>query len=140
MKRVIAALALSLFMVGCNSGLDREKLKDDVMAVHDALMPKWGQLKKLKKQVLEKASSLEEVDRANSEVAELRDLALDLEAAYELMSTWMKDWGVNAKPYETAGDASDEASQKFFQSEQERVDKMEAPIMAAYDAAKEALK
>jgi hypothetical protein len=51
----------------------------------------------------------------------------------------MKDWGVNAKPYETGGTASDESAKKFFESEQARVNKMEKQLMKAFEAAKAVL-
>lgn len=138
MKKLLAILSLALCMIACVGGPDREALREQVMAVHDEVMPKWGKLKPMKKQILEKAAKLETADSTDVQIAELRDIAIDLDAAYEVMSTWMRDWQKNAKPYES-GEASNEETLAFFKSEQERVDKMKEQILKASAAAEAAL-
>lgn len=138
MKKLLAILSLALCMIACVGGPDREALREQVMAVHDEVMPKWGKLKPMKKQILEKAAKLETADSTDVQIAELRDIAIDLDAAYEVMSTWMRDWQKNAKLYES-GEASNEETLAFFKSEQERVDKMKEQILKASAAAEAAL-
>lgn len=138
MKKLLVILSLALCTTACGSGPDREALREQVMAVHDEVMPKWGKLKPMKKQILEKAAKLEAADSTDVKVAELRDIAIDLDAAYEVMSTWMRDWQKNAKPYEN-GEVGNEETLAFFKSEQERVDKMKEQILKASAAAEAAL-
>ncbi|MCE7992218.1 MAG: hypothetical protein HEP71_09570 [Roseivirga sp.] len=138
MKKLLAILSLALFLMACGDGLDREALREKVMAVHDEVMPKWGRLKLMKKQILDKAAELEAADSTDSKIAELRDIAIDLDAAHEVMSTWMRDWQKNAKTYES-GEAGKEETLAFFKSEQERVDKMKEQILKASAAAEAAL-
>lgn len=139
MKKLLAILSLAFLMMACGDGVDRETLRNQVMDVHDEMMGPWSKLKLVKKQVLEKASELEATDNADPKVAELRGIALELEAAYGVMSTWMSDWGKNAKPYES-GEAGKEETLAFFKSEQERVDKMKEQILNAMASAEAALK
>lgn len=139
MKKWLAILSVGLFMMACGDGVDREALRKQVMDVHDEVMPQWGGLGKLKSQVLKKAADLEATDSTNIGVKELRDIAVDLDAAYQVMSVWMQDWQKNAKPYES-GEAGREETLAFFKSEQERVDKMKKQIQSAVAAAEAALK
>lgn len=140
MKNVLTVLILSFLIAGCDKGVDREALKEEVMAVHDAVMPQWAGIGKLKKEVLAEAAALEAADSTGTRITELRDIATALEEAYEVMSVWMQDWSKNAKPYETGGSAGEEETIAFYKAEQERVDKMEKQIVDAVKAAEAALK
>ena len=140
MKKLLAILTLGLLVMACDDGVDREALRKQVMDVHDEMMGPWGKLKLVKKQVLDKATELETADNTDPKVAELRDIAIDLEAAYGVMSTWMQDWQKNAKPYESGGEAGEEETLAFFKSEQGRVDKMKEQILNAMTSAETALK
>lgn len=139
MKKWLVVLSLGLLMMACGDGVDHEALRKQVMDVHDEVMPQWGGLGKLKSQVLKKAADLEAADSTDARVKELRDIAIDLDAAYQVMSVWMQDWQKNAKPYEN-GEAGKEETLAFFKSEQERVDKMKEQIQSAVAAAEAALK
>lgn len=139
MKKWLAILSLGLVLMACGDGVDREALRKQVMDVHDEVMPQWGGIGKLKSQVLKKAADLEAADSTDAKVKELRDIAIDLDAAYKVMSVWMQDWQKNAKPFES-GEAGKEETLAFFKSEQDRVDKMKVQIQSAIAAAEEALK
>ncbi len=139
MKKWLAILSLGLVLMACGDGVDREALRKQVMDVHDEVMPQWGGIGKLKSQVLKKAADLEAADSTDAKIKELRDIAIDLDAAYKVMSVWMQDWQKNAKPFES-GEAGKEETLAFFKSEQDRVDKMKVQIQSAIAAAEEALK
>ena len=97
MKLARISLIFGLFLIfqSCGSGQAEENTKKraEVIAIHDEVMPKMGQLKSLEKSALEKAeelSALENVDSAR--VRELNDLALELDQAYEGMFVWMRQY------------------------------------------------
>lgn len=65
----------------------------EVIAVHDEVMPKMGQLKSLEKKALQRAEELTSADSLHSAQAEeFRNLALELDQAYEAMFVWMRQY------------------------------------------------
>jgi transposase-like protein len=65
----------------------------EVIAVHDEVMPKMGQLKSFEKKALQKAEEFAEMDSVDSvKVQEMKDLALELDQAYESMFVWMRQY------------------------------------------------
>jgi hypothetical protein len=91
MKTLVSALALMVVLVACESGkkqAEEKPLMDQVMEVHDAVMPKMGALMKTKKQLLAKANST--ADSALS--IELKTLAQEIELANESMMDWMRNF------------------------------------------------
>ncbi len=84
---------ICLFSCGPNPVEENQKLRDEVIAVHDEVMPLMGKLKSLEKEALAEIDSisiLEEVDEERIEA--LRSLASDLNQAYEGMFVWMRQY------------------------------------------------
>ncbi|MCL6259494.1 hypothetical protein M3O96_10365 [Aquiflexum sp. TKW24L] len=70
-----------------------ELLKQEVISIHDEVMPKMDELKKLKKDILQKVENLESDSTSNSlEIEKLNKIALDLDAAFEGMFVWMRQF------------------------------------------------
>lgn len=70
-----------------------EILKKEVIEIHDEVMPKMDELKKLKKEILQKAGSLGSDSTSNSiEIEKLNAIALDLDSAFEGMFVWMRQF------------------------------------------------
>ncbi len=134
----IWVLVLMAALVACG-GVDNEALKNKVLDTHDEVMPKMGQVMNLKKQVVAKAAELESADSSNEKITELRDLAGELEAAYQGMMTWMRDWSESSDPY-TKGEVSPSEVTTYYESEQAKVDKVKADINGSIAKAQEALK
>ena len=134
----IWVLVLMAALVACG-GVDNEALKNKVLDTHDEVMPKMGQVMNLKKQVVAKAAELESADSSNEKIAELRDLAGELEAAYQGMMTWMRDWSESSDPY-TKGEVSSSEVTAYYESEQAKVDKVKADINGSIAKAQKALK
>jgi len=122
-------------MVACGSKVDHEAMKDKVLDAHDEVMPKMGQLVKLKKQVLAKAN---ELDSASVEASELKSLATDLENAYQGMMSWMHDWSDKSGPFVNGEAKSDEIT-AFYEAEQKKVDKVKSDINASIAKAEKVL-
>lgn len=64
---------------------------DQVMELHDEVMPKMGDLMKTKKALLAKAAEVE----SDSVAADLKSLAEDIDLANEAMMDWMRNFDPN---------------------------------------------
>jgi hypothetical protein len=95
--RICLIFGLMLIFQSCGSGQVEENAKKraEVIAIHDEVMPKMGQLKSLEKSALglvEELSAMESVDTVR--VQALKDLAVELDQAYEGMFVWMRQYEV----------------------------------------------
>jgi hypothetical protein len=86
-----------LFTSSCSSSSKKqniESLREEVIAIHDEVMPRMGELKTLRKEIAAKANELDQADSIGntSEVNELRDLAIRLDDAFEGMFVWMRQF------------------------------------------------
>ncbi len=144
MKRVTIFLSLILIITACGGPkLDTVALRNEVMDIHDEVMPKMGELRSLKKQVLAKSEELKSSADAQT-VGDLENLAGSLDEAYSGMMTWMNDWSKSEKNFlnkdnglKTGVDPEDAA--KFLSDEKERVSKVRDNINSAIKSAKEVL-
>lgn len=121
----------------CNSEkVDETKLlRDEVIAIHDEVMPLMGELKSFKKEIKIKADSLVEQDStANAEkIYELRSIENQLEEAFEGMFIWMRQ-------YRAPDETIDENEAKAYLTEQKvLVEKVNKDIKEALKAAKQEL-
>ncbi|WP_258103767.1 hypothetical protein [Marinoscillum sp. MHG1-6] len=93
MKNIIAIAILSIALGACSStGEKAEKpLFDQVMDLHDEVMPKMGDLNKAKKALMAKAASAE----TDSAKQSLEMLANNIELANEAMMDWMRNFDPN---------------------------------------------
>ncbi|MEB2781094.1 hypothetical protein U3A58_11880 [Algoriphagus sp. C2-6-M1] len=97
MKRTILFLILTSFLLvnacGPKSPSENEKLREEVIAVHDEVMPKMGKLKSLERQALEKAEELKSQNPMDSTKVEAYEaLGYDLNRAHEAMFEWMHQY------------------------------------------------
>ena len=70
-----------------------EDLKQEVMGVHDKIMPRVGTLMSLKKQLKEKATQIDTAEGASKEKAAAIAIAIkQLEEADEAMMQWMRTY------------------------------------------------
>jgi len=134
MKKIFALFAIALIVVSCG-GFDTEAKIDEVLDIHDEVMPKMGEVMNLKRQVLAKAQ--EESD--STVVNELRALAKELDDASEAMMVWMREWSKNSQPH--VSEESDIAERKlFFEQEIDKVTKVKEDINNSIAAAEAVLK
>ncbi|WP_425635799.1 hypothetical protein ACPUEN_10285 [Algoriphagus yeomjeoni] len=97
MKRTILFLIFSSFLLvkacGPKSPSENEILREEVIAVHDEVMPKMGNLKSLERRALEKVGELEKGSPQDSaKIQEYKALAYDLNHAHEAMFKWMRQY------------------------------------------------
>lgn len=69
-------------------------LKEEVIAIHDEVMPHMGKLKSLQKDLIEKAEQLASQDSLiqADQILVLRNTATELDVAYEGMFVWMRQF------------------------------------------------
>lgn len=97
MKLARICLVFSLVAVVQSCGPNQKELnavrRSEVIAVHDEVMPKMGQLKSFEKKALQKAGELAAMDPVDPEkVQQMKDLAVELDHAYEEMFVWMRQY------------------------------------------------
>ena len=94
---ICIALGLSLIFQSCGNSQveDNKKLREEVIAVHDEVMPKMGQLKSLEKTSLQMAEDLaSSLEPDSAKILALNALAVELDQAYEGMFVWMRQYDV----------------------------------------------
>lgn len=93
--RISLIFNLLIFFQACGptqTDLNRER-RAEVIAVHDEVMPKLGQLKTFEKRAIQKAGELAAMDSVDSDqIKRLEGLAVELNQAYEGMFDWMHQY------------------------------------------------
>ena len=86
---------LFIFFQSCgNKQVEENKAhREQVIAIHDEVMPKMGQLKSMEKAALQKAEELQNSDSPDqAKIEALKNLATQLNQAYEGMFVWMRQY------------------------------------------------
>ena len=109
---------------GANQGLYNE-----VMKVHDEVMPKMGELHKLKRELKKKIE--ETSDLTEEKKKEIEATIAKLDSASDGMMTWMHEF----KP-EADSAAGEEKVREYLENEMERVKKVKEDILVAIEKAK----
>lgn len=113
-KFLFTLLAATVFIVSCNTKPDENKqLQDEVIAVHDEIMPLMSDF--VKNSI--KIDSLLASDKINSEEnkEELVDLKATLDDANEAMNDWMYEFEMEHE------DKSDGEIKKYLENELTRI-------------------
>lgn len=138
MNRLIQFLILGLFLLvnACGPNLveENKKMREQLIAVHDEVMPQIGKLKSLEKkatQKIEEISTQESVD--SLQIENLKALAFDLNQAYEGMFVWMRQ-------YQTEdGDKEPGEVKKYLEEQMVMVTEVNQEIKAVIEKAEKEL-
>jgi lipoprotein NlpI len=102
MKRYFVIIAMMVAVAACTNTQQKVKeeqkaptLMDEVMALHDEVMPKMGKMMKVQKQLNLLADSIATVDLERAGL--LRGLAQNLDDANEAMMDWMRNFNPNVE-------------------------------------------
>ncbi len=129
-RLLFVILILIGFACGPNAKEENQKLRDEVIAIHDEVMPLMGKLKSLEKDansLIEEIEAAETVDSVR--ITDLKALAYDLNQAYDGMFVWMRQ-------YETEdGELSDEEVKSYLDDQMVKVTKVNEDITAALEKA-----
>ena len=133
MKRTIFFLAgvFLLFVASSCAQKKQEALRDELMAIHDDVMPKMGELTTLAgqlKQVIATDSTLTETERTEIESAISR-MAL----AEEGMMDWMATF---RQPEALRGKMEDEAILQYLEAEKQNIQEVSLQIRSGIESGK----
>ncbi len=131
MKTTLSFCLIAILFTFC--GPDQKAIQkarfDEVMAVHDEVMPKMGMIRKLKGALQASADSLITADSLSAEAQEFLGAVAELEAANESMMGWMRSF---AQPEE--GTVHEEVL-KFYEGEMEKVKAVREKMIGAIEKA-----
>ncbi|MEZ4953438.1 MAG: hypothetical protein R2825_07665 [Saprospiraceae bacterium] len=133
LKILTAISLLSIFACQSNdpNHIAQENLKDELMVVHDEVMPKMGEIHKLKKQLkkLSTESSVEE----NGNLEEIKNAIYALEKADDGMMDWMANF---KSPSKLRGEKSHEEIMAYLENEKEKIEQVKNDMMTSIERAK----
>ena len=135
MKSLLTSFFIILLISSCGESYDTQAEMDKVMAIHDEVMPKMGEMMKLKKQLLDKTAVLND----SVEIEQYRELAQHLDEAQNSMMVWMRQWSKSANPH--IEEKTDIESRKaFFASQMEKATQVKNDINSSINKAESALR
>ncbi len=123
---VLFCLAIAIF--ACNSGPTNEQLHQEVMDIHDAVMPKIHEIQQLSKQLEEKSK---EPNLSAPDAGRIKHTLTQLEAADKAMWDWMNAF---KKPDDSL--PADKVKELLL-AEKEKISKVSEMMLSSIEAAKE---
>ncbi|UJP64991.1 hypothetical protein [Mongoliitalea daihaiensis] len=133
--KLFVSFCFLVFGVSCaNEKVDENQvLKQEVIEIHDEVMPKMGELRSLKKSLLERVDLMEEDSLTNKEAVErMIKYADDLEEAFEGMFVWMRQFQSNFE-------GSEEEVHQYLIEQKVLVEKVNRDIKNSIENAKKEL-
>jgi hypothetical protein len=130
-------LILVVFFQSCgNKQLEENKLlREKIIAIHDEVMPKMGQLKSLEKSAVQRTEELQNSESFDlAKIDSLKTLALKLNKAYEGMFVWMRQYSTED------GEQSPEQVKAYLDEQFLLVSKVNEDIKSALEEAEGTLK
>ena len=110
MKKILIPIILLTSLSACDKKPDNQKIMiDEVMAIHDEVMPKMDEIMSLK-------SSLDSVSKVSSDSVKARELSSALEVADNKMMDWMEEYN----PDLLKGKSADEIT-KYYADEKAKI-------------------
>ena len=108
--KILVPIILFTFLSACDKKPDNQKIMiDEVMAIHDEVMPKMDEIMSLK-------SSLDSVSKVSADSVKARELSSALEVADNKMMDWMEEYN----PDLLKGKSSEEIS-KYYADEKAKI-------------------
>lgn len=134
----LIVVSAAFILSSCNNEKvdENQILRDDVIAIHDEVMPFMGELKTLSKKINEKSTDLLNQDSTGNheQVLKLRRFAKALDDSFEGMFVWMRQFKSN---YD---DMTDQEIKLYLQGQKILVEKVRDDINSSVSVSKEALK
>ncbi|EOZ93251.1 hypothetical protein A33Q_3841 [Indibacter alkaliphilus LW1] len=123
-------------MSGCAEKKENtEELRDEVIAIHDEVMPLMGEIKSLRKDILKVSEGLYQEDSVDNaeKIKSLQALANKLDEAFDGMFVWMRQ-------YQSSPEAlSEQEYREYLLDQKEKVEKVNSDIKTAMAEAKSVL-
>lgn len=129
---LLIIISLVIISAACSkkqeNQVSEKPLYDQVMEIHDEVMPSMGELNRLKRELKDKLAAATEL--TPEERAALEQTIQKVESASDGMMIWMREF--NPEDYE--GDAL----QQYLEGEMIRVQKVKKDILEALEAGRKA--
>lgn len=139
MKKIVFALAtiFTMLLISCKEEGKKENAEptqmQEVMAIHDEVMPKMGRINTLIQELNTKIDTTE----VSASYAEAKK---DLEAAHKFMMDWMKGFGDRFTSDEIMkGKSLSDEKKKWLDEEEEKVNELRNQINSSIENAEELL-
>lgn len=123
---IFVILASALFLASCKKG--NQELYNEVMAVHDEVMPKMEDIHKYKKDFKAEINDTTNITEARK--AELEAVIMKLDSAGKGMMVWMREFDP------VADSEGEEKAREYLQKEKEKVTKVKKDMLDALEHAK----
>ncbi|MGB6151148.1 MAG: hypothetical protein WBG48_04085 [Pricia sp.] len=135
MKKIILfiTIAMATFATSCKEEKESRQM-NEVMAVHDEVMPKMGQLGKLVGELKAMANDSTDIGK------QYREARIDLQEANEAMMDWMQGFGDRFTPDEILnGKELTPQKQLWLDEEEEKVEALREQINSSIEKAQKLL-
>lgn len=112
MKQLLYILVTFLFFASCRPSFENDanqKLYDEVMVIHDEVMPRMSEIHKLKKSIKQQWQ-----DTSKQSYDEAMQLKKELQEADDAMMDWMAE-------FKMPKEASEEEIRVFLEKEKEKI-------------------
>jgi hypothetical protein len=132
----IIFLSFIASIAGCEPDIrdQNQELKQEVIDIHDEVMPLMGDLKSLKKKIDEKKEMISQSESENiDKIKELETLSINLDSAFNGMFVWMRQF------QSSYDDMSEEEVETYLLGQKVKVEKVNEDIKKAMAAAKKEL-
>lgn len=135
MKNFLTVMVLLVLIASCSTPqkkLEKQAeptLKDQVMDVHDEVMPRMGELRKTQKELLALMDS-SVADSAGA--ARLGELAKNIELANESMMAWMRN-------FDPELEGTPEEVEQYLQSQLKSIEQVKKEMLTSLEEGKKAL-
>ena len=106
-----------------------QALYDEVMKVHDEVMPKWSIIAKYR-DTLDLELKDEQIQKDTAMLRKYQRIRGDLNYAYQAMNLWMREFEVS---YEGK---SEEEIKAYLEKEKEKISKVSGKMLGSLEAAK----
>jgi uncharacterized lipoprotein NlpE involved in copper resistance len=130
LKSINTLILIGIILLGCNSSSQNDELKNlrtEVMAIHDEVMPKMGELRQVEKS-LRSASE----DQADSVGNAMIEAANAIGVANENMMVWMRN-------YDPTFAGEDEDVKAYLEEQKDAITKVRDDMLNSLEAGKELL-
>ncbi|SNS64989.1 hypothetical protein SAMN06295967_11523 [Belliella buryatensis] len=128
-----SVFAIFLFLFSCDESKEEanQRLRAEVIQIHDEVMPFMGDLKSLRKEIVAKADELKSSSESDNtqKVQELILLAKQLDEAFDGMFVWMRQFK------QSTDDMSEEEVEIYLLEQREMVQKVHDDITSAIEKA-----
>jgi hypothetical protein len=125
MKLIVKMMVIVLVSTMTNCGEKEKSLYDQVMDIHDEVMPKMNDIYKMRKSL--KDSLANTADMSDEMKQQINQTILQLDSAGNSMMVWMRE-------FNPPDQKDEEAFKKYMETELVKVKKMRADVLKALKA------